>query len=67
MPHAVNAEWSGITVTNCHKPLSAYFQAFLREGFRLLDFLEPIPNAAQEAAEPGLADYYVSPFFNILH
>ena len=64
-PHSITAEWADIKIINYHRPLSHYFQAFLRQRFTLLDFLEPVPTDEQIASEPNLATYLIVPFFNI--
>jgi SAM-dependent methyltransferase len=64
-PHHITAEWADIKIINYHRPLSHYFQAFLKANFTLLDFLEPVPTDEQIEAEPGLASYLIVPFFNI--
>ncbi len=43
------AEWNGIRVHNWHRPLTAYFQAFLNEGLILTHFDEP-PSTHPDAA-----------------
>jgi ubiquinone/menaquinone biosynthesis C-methylase UbiE len=39
-------EWAGIRILNHHRPLSAYLQAFLANGLRLVHFDEPTPEGA---------------------
>ena len=39
-------EWAGIRIKNWHRPLSAYMQAYLAEGLRLVFFDEPQPDAS---------------------
>lgn len=36
--------WGGIEICNWHRPLSAYFKAFLGEGLQLSYFDEPMPS-----------------------
>ncbi|WP_299207861.1 class I SAM-dependent methyltransferase [uncultured Tateyamaria sp.] len=46
-PHAVKAEWKGITVTNWHRPLSFYMTHLLERGMTLTHFDEPaVPEPA---------------------
>lgn len=40
---AKRERWSGIDVINWHRPLSAYFEAFLANGLVLKHFSEPMP------------------------
>ncbi|MCF7688376.1 MAG: class I SAM-dependent methyltransferase [Cephaloticoccus sp.] len=47
---ALKSEWAGIAITNWHRPLSAYLQAFLVGGFTLEYFDEPVPKAHVPAA-----------------
>ena len=56
-------EWSGIRVVNWHRPLSAYMQAFLANGFLLERYDEPLPTAGQLAAAPWLNDCARKPDF----
>ena len=64
-PQSITSEWAGIKINNYHRPLSHYFQAFLRADFTLLDYQEPVPTDAQVAADAKLASYFIVPFFNI--
>ncbi|MBP6508277.1 MAG: methyltransferase domain-containing protein [Opitutaceae bacterium] len=57
------AEWAGLSITNWHRPLSAYMQAFLANGWGLEHFDEPVPTAAVLAAHPGKRDYLRIPHF----
>lgn len=65
--HQVTSEWSGIKINNYHRPLTDYLQSFLKQGFQLLDYLEPVPTDGQIEAEPNMATYLIVPFFNIHH
>ena len=40
---ATRERWQGIDILNWHRPLSAYFEAFLGNGLILLHFSEPTP------------------------
>ena len=40
---SVRSEWSGISIVNWHRPLSAYMSALLDAGLRLVFFDEPRP------------------------
>lgn len=42
--HGSWAAWGDIRVANYHRPLSAYFSAFLGSGLRLVRFAEPLPD-----------------------
>jgi len=57
------AEWAGISVINWHRPLSAYFQTFLRAGFLLDDFDEPAPGAKVLAAHENMRSNLRVPLF----
>jgi SAM-dependent methyltransferase len=56
-------EWAGISITNWHRPLSAYMQAFLSAGFLLEHFDEPVPKAETLARHPRMKDYNRLPHF----
>jgi SAM-dependent methyltransferase len=46
-PHATQAEWRGISVTNWHRPMSFYMTHLLQRGLRLVHFDEPaVPDPA---------------------
>ncbi|MEO9469621.1 class I SAM-dependent methyltransferase [Parasphingorhabdus sp.] len=40
---ATREKWAGIDILNWHRPLSAYFEAFLGNGLELTHFSEPTP------------------------
>ncbi len=40
---ATREKWAGIDILNWHRPLSAYFEAFLGHGLQLTHFSEPTP------------------------
>ncbi len=40
---ATREKWAGIDILNWHRPLSAYFEAFLGNGLQLTYFSEPTP------------------------
>ena len=50
---AMVVEWSGISVVNYHRPLSAYMSAFLDNGLILKEFVEPAPTLEQVAEHPN--------------
>ena len=58
--------WGGIRIVNWHRPLSAYMAAFLSEGLKLEEYLEPVPSEAQVAADPALQEDVRVPLFNIM-
>lgn len=58
-------DWRGIEIVNYHRPLSAYFEAFLGSGFRLKRYLEPAPTKAAVRADPVLAEQLRVPFFYV--
>ena len=57
-----HAEWSGISVINWHRPLSAYMQGLLDLGLRLTFFDYPIPRSGDPARR---ARYQRMPWFII--
>jgi 2-polyprenyl-3-methyl-5-hydroxy-6-metoxy-1,4-benzoquinol methylase len=58
-------EWQGLRVINYHRPLCAYFQAFLAAGFQLEHFDEPVPNEHFLAQHPRERDHHKAPNFNL--
>lgn len=60
------AAWNGIEVVNYHRPLSAYFEAFLAAGFRLERYLEATPDAEMLARYPSMAEHFRVPWFNVM-
>lgn len=48
---AVLTEWRGISITNWHRPMSAYMQGFLDQGFILRHFAEPEPTTGGDKAD----------------
>lgn len=59
-------EWNGISITNYHRPLHAYLNAFIAKGFQLAKFLEPVPSEEAVRKEPRLADYYRVPYMHVM-
>lgn len=59
----VELAWQGIMVTNWHRPLSAYLQAFLAAGLVLCDFREPMPADDSLRDDPRFEDWYRVPNF----
>lgn len=57
--------WKGIEIVNYHRPLSAYFDAFLTNGFHLRRFLEPGPTDEAIRLAPSLAENRRVPFFYV--
>ncbi|GAB5470085.1 MAG: class I SAM-dependent methyltransferase [Rhodospirillales bacterium] len=57
------AEWSGISVINWHRPLSAYMAACLRAGLHLAHFEEPLPKGGDRETA---ARYRRLPWFNLM-
>lgn len=47
----VLTEWRGISIVNWHRPLSAYMQGFLDQGFALRHFSEPAPTIEGDKAD----------------
>ncbi len=59
----VKAEWAGISVTNWHRPMSAYLQAFLASGFTLEHFNEPAPKPEVLAKHESMRSNQRVPLF----
>jgi SAM-dependent methyltransferase len=59
-------EWLGIRITNWHRPLSAYMQAYLDAGLELRAFLEPVPEDLSLRADARYEDWFRVPLFNIM-
>lgn len=57
--------WRGIQVVNWHRPLAAYFQAFLEAGLLLRRFEHPIPPDEAIRQRPQLADNRRVPNFDV--
>ncbi|MBX7131711.1 MAG: class I SAM-dependent methyltransferase [Fimbriimonadaceae bacterium] len=57
--------WKGIEIVNYHRPLSAYFDAFLTNGFILRRFQEPGPTDEAIRLAPGLEQHCRVPFFYV--
>ncbi len=60
---AHQVQWSGIQVTNFHRPLSSYFEAFLSSGLTLEAFEEPRPKSSSTAPEAWLEAAREIPYF----
>jgi ubiquinone/menaquinone biosynthesis C-methylase UbiE len=58
--------WTGITIRNWHRPLSAYMQAYLDSGLQLREFIEPVPPDDSLRDDPQLEDWYRVPEFLVL-
>lgn len=58
--------WSGIDVTNWHRPLESYMRAFLEQGLLLDTFCEPKPTEFQATERPSLSDQRRVPNFLLL-
>ena len=57
------AEWSGMRVTNWHRPLGAYIAAFLELGLQLAFFAEPEPASAEKSDQET---YRRAPWFVVM-
>lgn len=51
---SLRSEWSGVSVVNWHRPLSAYLTAFIEAGLHLVFFDEPQPRGG----DPELRERY---------
>lgn len=58
--------WQGITVMQHHRTLERFLGAFLRSGFLLREYLEPVPPPEALAADPGMADLFFAPLFHAM-
>ncbi|GMU31442.1 MAG: hypothetical protein AMXMBFR19_17800 [Chthonomonadaceae bacterium] len=58
--------WRGITVMQHHRTLERFFGAFLRSGFLLREYVEPVPTPAALEADPGMADLSIAPLFHAM-
>jgi SAM-dependent methyltransferase len=56
-------EWAGISITNYHRPLSAYMEAFLGAGLLLERFVEPLPADESLRDDPYCEDWFRLPEF----
>ncbi len=59
-------EWSGISITNWHRPLGAYMESFLSTGLLLTDFIEPMPSDDSLRDDPLFEDWYRLPNFVVM-
>jgi len=59
-------EWSGIRITNFHRPLSHYMQAYLGAGLELRAFVEPVPADDSLRKDPYFEDWYRVPEFTVM-
>ena len=64
--HAIRAQWCGIDIWNYHRPLTAYFEAFLTQGMVLDHFREAVAPPDQWAQHPRLADDLRAPNFLVM-
>lgn len=58
--------WRGIEIQNYHRPLSAYLQALLATGLRLVDFAEPAPTGYPAHQARKAARYTGMPYFVVM-
>lgn len=59
-------EWSGIRITNWHRPLSAYMSAYLDAGLELRAFLEPVPEDQSLRDDDFFEDWFRVPLCNVM-
>ncbi len=59
-------EWSGMRITNWHRPLANYMAAFLGAGLILRDFLEPVPQDQSLRDDPKTEDWFRVPIFAVM-
>jgi SAM-dependent methyltransferase len=60
---SLHLEWAGISITNWHRPLSAYMGAFLGAGLLLEKFVEPLPEDESLRDDPYCEDWFRVPEF----
>jgi len=58
--------WSDMSITNWHRPLTAYMAAYLGAGLILRDFLEPAPDTDALRDDPYFEDWYRIPDFTVM-
>ena len=58
--------WGGVDITNWHRPLSAYMEAYLSAGLLLREFLEPRPVDDSLRRDPRFEDWYRVPNFTVM-
>ncbi|MCA9844615.1 MAG: class I SAM-dependent methyltransferase [Dehalococcoidia bacterium] len=58
--------WSGISISNYHRPLGAYMDALLGEGLILERFLEPMPEDQSLREDPEVEDWFRIPEFLVM-
>lgn len=63
---ALHLQWKGISITNWHRPLSAYMDALLGEGLILERFLEPMPEDESLRDDPYCEDWFRVPEFVVM-
>jgi ubiquinone/menaquinone biosynthesis C-methylase UbiE len=63
---AVHVAWSGISVTNFHRPAEFYFSAFIDAGFRLTAYREGRPTADQLTRHPEFETQERVPLFHAM-
>jgi hypothetical protein len=59
-------EWKGISITNYHRPLSAYMETFLGAGLSLERFEEPLPEDETLRDDPDMEDNFRVPEFVVM-
>ena len=62
----MRVSWCGIEIVNYHRPLSQYMQAFLQQGLKLENFMEPVPSASTLRSNPGMWDAMRLPGFWVM-
>jgi SAM-dependent methyltransferase len=58
--------WSGVSIINWHRPMSAYMQALLETGLRLTKYLEPVPTEQAVRDNPRVEDMLRVPLFHVM-
>ena len=58
--------WSGISIINWHRPLTAYMSMYLKAGLVLKEFLEPCPTPEALKEHPNMVDETRIALFNVM-
>jgi 2-polyprenyl-3-methyl-5-hydroxy-6-metoxy-1,4-benzoquinol methylase len=58
--------WSGVSIINWHRPLSAYMAALLDSGMRLRSYEEPVPTEEAVRQNPSIDDMLRVPLFHVM-
>ena len=62
----ITFNWRGHLLTNWHRPLSAYMDAYLSSGLTLRRYLEPVPDDQSLRDDPRFEDWFRVPEFTVM-